>query len=152
MRMEEMFGLELKMELASYHQMEIGPITIQHPQLANKAVLTINKFEEHLILGVYGIGLLKLNPKTGKTTTFKLKEKEKQSKLIFTTFLENNELWLGGFDGPVKHYRDNVLISTYKTGNARSIVAGEDNILYVASSSGVYEINKLDKSIDIIKG
>ena len=105
--------------------------------------------EENLILGVYGIGLVNFNPKTGETTTFKLKEKEKQSKLIFTTFLENNELWLGGFDGPVKHYRDNVLISTYKTGNARSIVAGEDHILYVASSSGVYEINKLDKSIDI---
>ena len=122
-----------------------------NPQLANKAVLTINKYEKNLILGVYGIGLVNFNPKTGKTTTFKLKEKEKQSKLIFTTFLENNELWLGGFDGPVKHYRDNVLISTYKTGNARSIVAGEDNILYVASSSGVYEINKLDKSIDIIK-
>ena len=43
------------------------------------------------------------------------------------------------------------MISTYKTGNARSIVAGEDHILYVASSSGVYEINKLDKSITFIK-
>ena len=33
--------------------------------------------EENLILGVYGIGLVNFNPKTGETTTFKLKEKEK---------------------------------------------------------------------------
>ena len=61
--------------------------------------------------------------------TFKLKENGKSSKRIFTTFIDNNELWVGGFDGPVKHYINNVLISTYKTGNARCIVAGEDHIL-----------------------
>ena len=115
--------------------------------LENKAVLTINKFENHLILGVYGIGLLKLNPRTGETSTFKLKEKEPSSKRIFTTFIDTNEFWVGGFDGPLKQYINNVLVSTYKTGNARSIVAGEDHTLYVASSSGIYEINRLNKSI-----
>ena len=119
--------------------------------LENKAVLTINKYEEHLILGVYGAGLLKFNPRTGETSTFKLKEKGESSKRIFTTFIDNNELWIGGFDGPVKHYINNVLASTYKTGNARSIVAGEDHILYVASSSGIYEINTLNTSINEIK-
>ena len=119
--------------------------------LENKAVLTINKFDDHLILGVYGIGLLNFNTTTGETSTFKLKENGKSSKRIFTTFIDNNELWVGGFDGPVKHYINNVLISTYKTGNARCIVAGEDHILYVASSGGVYEINKLDKSVTVIK-
>ena len=59
--------------------MEIGPITIQHPLLANKAVLTINKFEEHLILGVYGIGLLKLNPRTGETTLLLSSKKKGQA-------------------------------------------------------------------------
>ena len=43
------------------------------------------------------------------------------------------------------------MASTYKTGNARSIVAGEDHILYVASSSGIYEINTLNTSINEIK-
>ena len=120
--------------------------------LANKAVLTINKYGENLILGVYGSGLFQFNTKTGKTTNVILKEKEKKSKLIFATYLDNNELWVGGFDGPVKHYKDNILVNSYKTGNARSIVAGENNIIYVASSSGIYEINKLNRSIDIIKG
>ena len=119
--------------------------------LENKAVLTINKFEEHLILGVYGIGLLKLNPRTGETSTFKLKEKGPSSKRIFTTYIDTNELWVGGFDGPLKHFKNNVLINTYKTGNARSIVAGEDHTLYVASSSGIYEINTLNTSITFIK-
>ena len=119
--------------------------------LENKAVLTINKFDDHLILGVYGIGLLNFNTRTGETSTFKLKENGESSKRIFTTFIDNNELWVGGFDGPVKHYINNVLISTYKTGNARCIVAGEDHILYVASSGGVYEINRLDKSVNVIK-
>ena len=122
-----------------------------NPLLENKAVLTINKYEEHLILGVYGAGLLKFNPRTGETSTFKLKEKGESSKRIFTTFVDNNELWVGGFDGPLKHYINNVLVSTYKTGNARNIVAGEDHILYVASSSGIYEINTLNKSITAIK-
>ena len=92
----------------------------KHSTRANKAVLTINKFEEHLILGVYGIGLLKLNPRTGETSTFKLKEKGPSSKRIFTTYIDTNELWVGGFDGPLKHFKNNVLINTYKTGNARS--------------------------------
>ena len=96
---------------------------------------------------MYGIGLLKLNPRTGETSTFKLKEKEPSSKRIFTTFIDTNEFWVGGFDGPLKQYINNVLVSTYKTGNARSIVAGEDHTLYVASSSGIYEINRLNKSI-----
>ena len=32
-----------------------------------------------------------------------------------------------------------------------AIVAGEDHTLYVASSSGVYEINTLDTSVTFIK-
>jgi signal transduction histidine kinase/DNA-binding response OmpR family regulator/ligand-binding sensor domain-containing protein len=120
-------------------------------KLKNKAVLTIDKFGEHLLLGVYGSGLIKFNPKTGETSNFELKEKGLKSKRIFTTFLDNNELWVGGFDGPLKHYTNNVLVNTYKIGNARCIVAGEAHTMYVASSSGIYEINKLKKSVHIIK-
>ena len=32
--------------------------------------------------------------------------------------------WIGGIDGPVKHYKNRTLVNSYKTGNARSIVAG----------------------------
>jgi len=122
-----------------------------NPHLANKAVLTINKYGKNLILGVYGSGLLEFNTSTGKISDFILKEKEKKSKLIFATYLDKNELWLGGFDGPVKHYKNKVLVNSYKTGNARCIVAGEAAIIYVASSSGIFEIDKLKKSINSIK-
>ena len=123
-----------------------------NPYLANKAVLTINKRGEYLILGVYGIGLVQFNTNTGKITDYPFVDKENNSKLIFATYFDKNELWLGGFDGPVKHYQNNVLVNTYKTGNARSIIAGGENIIYVASLSGLYEINKFKKSMTLIKG
>ena len=122
-----------------------------NPDLANKAVLTINQYGDYFILGVYGMGLIKFNPKTGETANFSLKEKEKKSKLIFATYLDKKELWLGGFDGPVKHYQNNVLVNSYKTGNARSIVAGKGDLMYIGSVNGLFEINKVTKSLQRIK-
>lgn len=121
------------------------------PKLANNAVLTINKYGENLIIGAYGSGLLNFNTKTGETNDFVLREKEKKSKLIFTTFLDNNELWLGGYDGPVKHFKNNILVNSYKTGNAHSIVAGYDYLMYVGSASGLFEINKISQTIHRIE-
>ena len=98
----------------------------------NKPVLTINKYGEHLLLGVYGNGLLQFNPKTGETKDFPLIENEKKSKLIFTTYVDENDIWVGGIDGPVKHYQNSNLVNSYKTGNARTIVAGNKNIMSVS--------------------
>ena len=123
----------------------------KNSSLLNKPVLTINKYEEHLILGVYGIGLLQFNPKTGETKDFPLIEKEKKSKLIFTTYIDENDIWLGGIDGPVKHYQNNALVKSYKTGNARTIIAGNKNIIYVGSANGLFEINKATKSLKRIQ-
>ena len=75
----------------------------------NRPVLTINKYGEHLLLGVYGNGLLQFNPKTGETKDFPLIENEKKSKLIFTTYVDENDIWVGGIDGPVKQYRNSTL-------------------------------------------
>ena len=119
--------------------------------LLNNPVLTINKYGEHLLLGVYGNGLLQFNPKTGETKDFPLIEKEKKSKLIFTTYIDENDIWLGGIDGPVKHYQNSTLVNSYKTGNARTIVAGNKNIIYVGSANGLFEINKATKSLKRIK-
>jgi signal transduction histidine kinase/DNA-binding response OmpR family regulator/ligand-binding sensor domain-containing protein len=117
----------------------------------NKPVLTINKYGEHLLLGVYGNGLLQFNPKTGETKDLPLQENEKKSKLILTTYVDENDIWVGGIDGPVKHYQNSTLVKSYKTGNARTIVAGNKNIMYVGSANGLFEINKATKSLKKIK-
>ena len=117
----------------------------------NKPVLTINKYGDHLLLGVYGNGLLQFNPKTGETKDLPLQEDEKKSKLILTTYVDENDIWVGGIDGPVKQYQNSALVNSYKTGNARTIVAGNKNIIYVGSANGLFEINKATKSLKKIK-
>jgi len=119
--------------------------------IANKAVLTINKHNNHLILGVYGSGLIKFNPETGKTEAFPLIEDENKSKLIFATYIDQNEIWVGGIDGPVKHYKNGVLVNSYKTGNARSIISNNKDLMFVGSANGLKEINKRTKKIKSIK-
>ena len=119
--------------------------------IANKAVLTINKHNNHLILGVYGSGLIKFNPETGKTEAFPLIEDENKSKLIFATYIDQNEIWVGGIDGPVKHYKNGVLVNSYKTGNARSIISNNQDLIFVGSANGLKEINKRTKKIKSIK-
>ena len=123
----------------------------KNPDLANKAVLTINKYNNHLILGVYGSGLIKFNPETGKTDVFPLIEDENKSKLIFATYIDQNEIWVGGIDGPVKHYQNGVLVNSYKTGNARSIISNNQDLIFVGSANGLKEINKRTKKIKSIK-
>ena len=119
--------------------------------LANKAVLTINKHNNHLILGVYGSGLIKFNPETGKTDVFPLIEDNNKSKLIFATHVDKSEVWVGGIDGPVKHYQNGVLVNSYKTGNARSIISNNQDLIFVGSANGLKEINKRTKKIKSIK-
>lgn len=113
----------------------------QNPLLSNKAVLTINKQADYFILSVYGVGLIQFDPKTGKTYDFSLIEKEEESTSIFATYIEDDELWIGGFDGPVKHFKNGSLVNSYVTGNARTIISGGENIMYVGSPNGLFKIN-----------
>ena len=62
--------------------------------------------------------------------------------MIFTTLVDEDELWIGGFDGPVKHYKNDILVKNYVTGNARKIVKGPRDKIYVGSPNGFFEINK----------
>jgi len=121
------------------------------PNLSNKAVLTINKYGEKFVLGVYGNGLVQFDPRTGKTDTFSLSETGKKSKSIFATYFDNNDIWIGGIDGPVKHFRNGTLVNTYKTGNARSIISDNKDLIYVGSANGLTEINKITRSSRKIK-
>jgi ligand-binding sensor domain-containing protein len=111
--------------------------------LKNKAVLTINQYGENLILGVYGKGLLQFDPISGKTQSFPLMGNDNTSKSIFATHFENSDVWIGGIDGPVKHYKNGALINSYNTGNARSIISNNEGLIYVGSVNGLTEINKI---------
>ena len=90
------------------------------------------------------------DPKTGMANKIRLKENQNKSKRIFATLLDGDELWTGGFDSPVKHFKNGVLIKSYVTGNARSIVKGLNNNIYVGSPNGFFEINKTSQSINRI--
>ena len=119
--------------------------------LKNKAVLTINQYGENLILGVYGDGLLEFDPISGKTQSFPLMGNENTSKSIFATHFENSDIWIGGIDDPVKHYKNRVLINSYNTGNVRSIISNDEDLIYIGSANGLTEINKISNRSRKIK-
>lgn len=114
--------------------------------LKNKAVLTINQYGENLILGVYGKGILQFDPISGKTQSFSLMGNDNTSKAIYATHFENSNFWIGGIDSPVKHYKNGALINSYNTGNARTIISNNEDLLYVGSASGLIEINKISNT------
>lgn len=119
--------------------------------LSKQAVLTINRYGENLILGVYGMGLIQFDPKSAKIDKFLLLDNGKKSKSIFATYFDKNDIWLGGIDGPVKHYKNRRLVNTYNTGNARSIISNGEDLIYIGSVSGLVEINKTSKTSRKIK-
>ena len=123
-----------------------------HPLLSKRAVLTINPYGSRLLLSVYGEGMVLFDPATGKVERLRLQENQKKSRMVFTTYVDGDELWIGGFDGPVKHFEKGVLVKNYVTGNARTIIKGEKNTIYVGSPNGFYEINKETQTIKRIDG
>jgi CheY-like chemotaxis protein len=122
----------------------------QDPKLYNTAVLSVNKYNDKLILGTYGEGLLALNEKTRKVSNLSF-EKKSDLKFIFHTAVFDNDLWIGGTDGPLSYYHKNTFINNYAVGLVRSLVKGYDEIIYVASRTGFYEINKRNSSVKKIK-
>jgi signal transduction histidine kinase/DNA-binding response OmpR family regulator/ligand-binding sensor domain-containing protein len=109
-------------------------------KLFNTAILAINKYKNNLILGTYGEGLLSLDENTGTISSLALEPKI-SLKFIFNVSCFNDNLWVGGNDGPLAHYKDTKFVSNYKVGLVRSLVEGYDQINYVGSSFGFFEIN-----------
>ncbi len=112
----------------------------QDSKLYNTAVLAINKYKDRLILGTYGEGLLSMDEKTGNISDLALEPKS-PLKFIFSANCFNDHLWVGGNGGALVHYIDAKLISNYKLGLVKSVVEGYDQINYVGSSLGFFEIN-----------
>lgn len=122
----------------------------QNDALYNTAILSINQYENELLLGSYGQGVLKINPKTGNISKPSLTPQVGLD-FVFTIHVFNKNIWVSGIDGPLHHYYENKLVNQYKIGLVRSFAKGFDEINYAGSSKGLFEINKRNKSTRIIK-
>ena len=122
------------------------------PKLYNTAILAINDYKGNLLLGTYGEGLLNLDKATGKVSDLKLDSKL-PLKFIFNLSFFDDNLWIGGSDGNglLAHYKGNQLVNNYAVGLVRSMVKGYDEISYVGSSLGFFEINNRNASVRKIK-
>ncbi|HEY5687835.1 MAG TPA: ATP-binding protein [Yeosuana sp.] len=122
------------------------------PKLFNTAILAINDYKGNLLLGTYGEGLLNLNKETGHVSDLKL-EPKLPLKFIFNVSCFDDNLWIGGSDGNglLANYKDNKLFNNYPVGIVRSIVKGYDEINYVGSNLGFFEINNRNASVRKIK-
>jgi len=116
-----------------------------HPKLFNTAVLGINKYQNKLLFGTYGEGVLSIDERTGNAFEVIFGE-NKPLKFVFLIESFQDDLWVGGSDGPLSRYGRGSLIDNYPIGLERSIVEGYDEIVYAATNSGFYEINKRNKS------
>ncbi|MFH4967538.1 ATP-binding protein [Gaetbulibacter sp. M240] len=119
-------------------------------KLFNTAVLTVNAYEDDILLGTYGEGLLKISKNTGSVSEFKLNQKL-PLKLIFKISVFDKDLWVGGNDGPLSHFYEKNLVSTYKVGLPRTIIQGYDKINYVGSINGFFEVNVRNGSLRMIE-
>ena len=123
----------------------------KNPKLFNTAVLAIAEYKDNLLLGTYGEGLLTFKGNNAVANASFL-EPEIPLKLIFNVSVFEDNLWIAqGNDGPLLHYKTEKLEHSYNVGLVRSIVQGFDEINYAGSSTGLFEINKRNKSIRKIK-
>lgn len=122
------------------------------PKLYNTAILAINDYKGSLLLGTYGEGLLQLDKATGAISDFKL-EPKLPFKFVFNLSCFDDNLWVGGSDGAgnLAHYKGNKFVNNYAVGLVRSMVKGYDEINYVGSSLGFFEINKRNASVRKLK-
>ncbi|WP_430815668.1 ATP-binding protein [Carboxylicivirga sp. RSCT41] len=114
-------------------------------QLSAIPVLSISGYHRHLLLGTYGEGIIEFDPLKGLSDSRKLIKKSPH-KLVFTTFVDDDEVWIGGTDGPVMCFVGGRLHQTYPVGSAKYFVKGKDETIYVGGMNGVFELNKRNGS------
>ncbi len=113
-------------------------------------LLALNEYNSSLLIGTYGEGLLAINQNNGSVSTLEL-EPKLPLKFIFSISVFNDNLWIGGIDGPLYHYKNKKLVNNYAVGLVRNLVEGYDNLIYVGSSDGFFEINTRNARIRKIK-
>ncbi|WP_438988710.1 hybrid sensor histidine kinase/response regulator transcription factor [Polaribacter sp.] len=122
----------------------------QDSKLYNTAILSIAEYENQLVLGTYGEGILSFNEVTEKVSPLQLNQ-ENKLKFIFNVNSFEDNLWISGSDGPLSHYSKNSFVSNYSIGLVRSLVKGFEGISYAITITGFYEINQLNASVRKIR-
>lgn len=107
-------------------------------------VLTISNYQEDLLLGTYGEGLIRFNPKTKSAEKFNPNIKLRR---VYSVFQADNYLWVGGIDGQVYRLYGDSIIETYSAGQAKAFTKKNNNQLVVGSVEGVYTIDIKQQSV-----
>ncbi|TLX75635.1 response regulator [Labilibacter sediminis] len=114
-------------------------------KLEKTSILSINEYQGKLILGTYGEGLLMMDGLSGRAKEL-LKDQQKKLNLIFSTFTKEDELWVGGNDGPLSLYNKGEFVQQFPIGRIRCMVEGDDDFMYAGSVAGVFILNKRNYS------
>ena len=109
--------------------------------LENAAILSLNYYENHLLIGTYGEGVLQFNIRNNKISKINL-QPPPELKFVFIIHKSEEDLFFGGSGAPLHQYRDGKLINTFSVGLERTMVDTYDDILFVGSDLGLFEINK----------
>jgi signal transduction histidine kinase/DNA-binding response OmpR family regulator/ligand-binding sensor domain-containing protein len=118
--------------------------------LDNAAILSLSYYENHLLIGTYGEGILQLNLKNNKISKINF-QPPPRLKFVFNIHNSDGDLFLGGSGAPLHQYRDGKLINTFSVGLERTMVDTFDDILFVGSDLGLFEINKRNGVIKNIR-
>ena len=109
--------------------------------LDNVAILSLSYYENHLLIGTYGEGVFQLNLENNKISKLNF-QPPPQLKFVFNIHNSEEDLFLGGSGAPLHQYRDGKLINTFSVGLERTMVDTYEDILFVGSDLGLFEINK----------
>ena len=118
--------------------------------LDNAAILSLSYYENHLLIGTYGEGVLQLNLQNNKISKINF-QPPPRLKFVFNIHSSDEDLFFGGSGAPLHQYRDGKLINTFSVGLERTMVDTYDDVLFVGSDLGLFEINKRDGIVKNIR-
>lgn len=107
-------------------------------------VLTITSYQDQLVFGTYGQGLMQLNPATNEVKKFNSKIKTQR---VYATLWEDGYLWVGGIDGPLYQLLGDSIVATYSADQVKTLVRKEQGKLLVGSVEGISEIDIEKKTL-----
>jgi len=109
-------------------------------KLNNTAILSMSQYQDKLILGTYGEGLLVFNLKNKKISKLKI-DFLKPMSFIFDIKVIRNNLWISNSGGPFLHYNNLEFVHAYSLGLVRDLLESPNGLIYCISDTGFHQIN-----------
>lgn len=100
-------------------------------------VLTITEYQDQIIYGTYGAGLFQLNKVTNEIRPF---DAGMSLKRVYSTYVDQDHLWIGGIDGPVHQYKGDQLIATHRCGQVKALERKDAETMLVGSVGALFSI------------